>query len=84
MTDTDNGRKGWATDVNGTAGEPEGDKLILIRHDPPQVFLDIVVPGLRSAGKDQRQMGREAIQEVITALQEALDSPSALAGFRPD
>ena len=84
MTETDNGRKGWTTNVSGTAGEPENDKLTLIRHDPPRVFLDIVVPGLRAAGMDQRQMGREAIQEVITALQEALDSPSVLDGFRPD
>ena len=84
MAESDDTRKGWFVSINGTAGEPEGDKITIRRHDPPRVVLEIDAPGIRSAGEDQRQQGREAIREVLAALQEALDSPSGLGGFRPD
>ncbi len=83
MTESGSPLKGWIVGINGTQDKSEEDKLTLTRHDPPRVFLEIDVPGLRSAGEDQRLMGRVAIREVLESLQEALDSPSALAGFRP-
>ena len=73
----------WTVGISGTAGEPEGDKLTLTHDGSPKVFLDIGVPGIRSAGEDQQVRGRQAIRDVLVAIQEALDSPSALAGFRP-
>lgn len=75
---------GWHVGVTGDAGDPTNDKIYLIRHDPPRIHLEIGAPGIRSAGEDQRKLGRQAIQKAVTALQEALDSPSVLAGFRPD
>ena len=83
MTESGSPLKGWIVGINGTRDKPEEDKLTLTRHDPSRVFLEIDVPGLRSAGEGQRLMGRVAIHEVLISLQEALDSPSALAGFRP-
>ena len=83
MTEGDDVPTGWVVSISGTRDEPDGDKLTLTRHDPSRVFLEIDVPGLRSSGDDQRQMGRQAIRGVLASLQEALDSPSALSGFRP-
>ena len=84
MTDADKGPRSWVVTVSGTRGKPEDDKLTVTRHDPPRVFLEIIVPGLRSVEMDQRLMGREAIQRAITALQGALESPTELDGFLPD
>ena len=75
--------RGWTVGVHGDAGNPEQDKLYLVHHSAPRIHLEIDVPGIRSAGEDQRIQGRKAIQDTLDALQEALDSPSALAGFRP-
>ena len=84
MTEDEHTRKGWTVSVDGEANNPGGDKITVCRHDSPRVVLEIDVPGIRSAGEDQRRQGREAIQEALVALQEALESPSALAGFCPD
>lgn len=84
MVDSKDASKKWVTHVSGTLNLPQEDRLILIRHGSPRVLLEIDVPGLQSAGDDQRQMGREAIRQVLNSLQEALDSPTALAGFRSD
>ena len=77
---------GWGVSVSGTVGESEKDKLLLVRQDPPpRILLEIDVPGLRSLrGEGRRHQGRQAIQQAIDALQEALNSPKALAGFRAD
>jgi len=83
MTGRDNPLTGWFVSVSGEAGEPNGDKISGIRHDPPRIHLEIDAPGIRSAAEDQKGQGRLAIQNAVTALQEALDSPSALPGFRP-
>jgi len=82
MDEANTGR--WTIEVSGTTILPEDDKLTLIRHDQPRIFLEIAVPGIRSAGEDQRQMGRQAILDAIDALQAVLNSPTALPGFRPD
>ena len=74
----------WSVSISGSRAEPDGDKLTLIHHGQPPFALEIAVPGLRSAGEDQRRMGRAAIHDAATALQAALASPSALPGFRPD
>lgn len=83
MTERDNTRSGWTVGINGTSGEPDADQIIVTRHDRPHIRLEISAPGIRSAGADQLQQGRQAIQDAVTALQEALDSPSALPGFGP-
>ena len=74
--------KGWVVHVSGDLGNPEADKVAVIRRDPPQIHLEIDVPGIRSAGADQVQLAREAIQAAVSDLQQALDSPSALPGLR--
>ena len=75
--------RGWFVHISGETGDPNGDRVIVIRRDPPQIRLEIDAPGIRSAGGDQNYLGRQMIQAAVTALQEALDSPSALPGFRP-
>ena len=83
MAENEGARIGWTVGISGDTGKPDWDKITLTRHDPPQIVLEIDAPGIRSAGEDQRLHGRRMIQEALFALQEALDSPSALAGFRP-
>lgn len=83
MTESDGALKGWFVHISGEAGKPNNDKITVIRYDSPQIRLEIDAPGIRSAGEDQLRQGRQAIQAAVTALQEALDSPSALPGFRP-
>ena len=75
--------KGWFVHISGEAGDPGGDKIVVVRRDHPQIRLEIDAPGIRSAGEDQMGQGRRVIQDAVTALQEALDSPSALPGFHP-
>ena len=76
-------RTGWTVSISGEANNPEADKITVVHSDPPRIHLEIDAPGIRSAGADQLRLGRQVIQAVVTALQEALDSPSALPGFRP-
>ena len=83
MTESSDALHGWTVGINGTTGEPEADQIVVVRHDRPHIRLEIDAPGIRSAGEDQLRLGRQAIQDAVTALQEALDSPSALPGFRP-
>ena len=83
MTDNDNARKSWTVGITGEGGKPAGDKITVTRHNPPQIYLEIAAPSIRSAGSDQKQLARQVIQATVHALQEALDSPSALTGFRP-
>ena len=77
MTESD----GWYLHVSGTGGEPEEDRIAVVRRRVPQIRLEIDAPGIRSAGEDQIRQARLAIQAAVTALQEALDSPSAIAGL---
>jgi hypothetical protein len=79
MTDS---AKGWAVSVSGDSGNPDADKVAVTRHDAPRIYLEIDVQGIRSAGKDQVQLARDAIQAAVSDLQKALDSPSALPGLR--
>ena len=74
---------GWHVHVSGTANNPDGDTIFLVRLDAPRIQLEIDAPGLRTSGGDQKQLVRRAIQDVANALQAALDSPSALPGFLP-
>ena len=83
MTVSDDTLKGWFVHISGEAGNPNRDQIVAIRRDSPQIRLEIRAPGIRSAGEDQNHQARLAIQAVATALQEALDSPSALPGFLP-
>ena len=83
MVESNNARSGWTVGINGTTDEPNDDQIVVVRHDRPHIRLEISAPGIRSAGADQLQLGRQAIQDTVTSLQEALDSPSALPGFRP-
>lgn len=73
----------WIVGVSGDASDPSRDKITITYRGTPRIFLEIDAPGIRSAGEDQRSHGRKLIQAAVTALQEALVSPSALAGFRP-
>lgn len=84
MVDSDSARKGWDVSISGgEERKPDDDKITVTRHDPPQIYLEISAPSIRSAGADQKQLARKAIQDTVDALQEALRSPSALPGFRP-
>ena len=83
MAESNNTRSGWTVGINGTTDEPDGDQIVVTRHDRPGIYLEISAPGIRSVGEDQLRQGRQAIQDAVTALQEALDSPSALPGFSP-
>ena len=83
MTGRDDALTGWVVSISGEAGDPEADQIVVLRHDSPHIRLEISAPGIRSAGKDQLRQGRQAIQAAVIALQEALDSPSVLPGFRP-
>lgn len=76
----------WGVSVSGSVSEPQLDRLLIVRHEPaPRILLEIDVPGLRSVrGEDRHERGRQAIQRAIDALQAALDSPIALAGFRAE
>ena len=78
MTGSDSPPTDWVLSISGKAWEPNDDKISVIRRDPPHIRLEISAPGIRSAGADQLQQGRQAIQDAVTSLQEALDSPSAL------
>ena len=73
MTTNDDALKGWVVHISGEAGNPDDDKIIAIRRDPPQIRLEIDAPGIRSAGEDQMHQGRQLIQDAVSALQEALD-----------
>jgi hypothetical protein len=57
--------------------------IVLTRHDHPQIRLEVHAPEIVSAGVIQNSLARETIQDAVNALQEALDSPSALFGVRP-
>jgi len=80
----DNIRKGWVVHIDGEVSDPSGDKITVFREESPRIRLEIDAPGIRSAGEAQKNLGRKAIQDAVIALQKALDSPSALPGFRPD
>jgi hypothetical protein len=73
---------GWTLQVTGEADNPDKTLLVVMRHDPPQIRLEIHAPELASVEGDQIAMGRILIQHAISALQKALDSPSALPGLR--
>ncbi len=83
MTGSDDALTGWAVRINGESLHPEADQIVVLRRDSPHIRIEISAPGIRSAGEDQLRQGRQAIQAAVTALQEALDSPSALPGFHP-
>ncbi len=83
MTGRDDALTGWVVRIKGEPLHPEADQIVVLCRDSPHIRLEIDAPGIRSAGSDQLQQGRQAIQAAVTALQEALDSPSALPGFRP-
>ena len=83
MTGSDDARSGWTVSINGTRDDPDADQIVVVRHDQPHIRLEISAPGIRSAGEDQLRQGRQAIQVAVTALQQALDSPTALPGFHP-
>ena len=80
---SDDALTGWVVSISGEPKDPEADLIVVLRRDPPHIRVEISAPGIRSAGEDQLRQGREAIQAAVTALQEALDAPSALPGFRP-
>ena len=81
MAESNDALSGWTVGINGTSDDPGADQIVVTRHDRPHIRLDISAPGIRSAGEDQLRLGRQAIQAAVSALQEALDSPSALPGF---
>ena len=83
MTGSDDALTGWVVSISGESMDQDADQIVVLRRDPPHIRLEISAPGIRSAGEDQLRRGRQAIQAAVTALQEALDSPSALPGFRP-
>lgn len=82
MTGKDSSGQGWAVSISGETSHPDADRITVVRYDPPRIHLEIAVPAIRSAGADQNWLARQAIQDTLRALQEALDSPSALPGFR--
>lgn len=71
----------WDLHIIGEANNPDGDQVVLIRHDSPQIRLGIDAPGIQSAGEDQKHQARQAIRDAVTAIQQALASPSGLPGF---
>ena len=73
----------WVVSIRGEAQDSSLDVITLSRVDRPRIRLEIDAPSIRSAGEDQAPLVRQAIQDTVNALQEALDSPSALPGFRP-
>ena len=83
MVGSDDILAGWVVSISGENNNPDNDKITVIRRDAPRIRLEIDAPGIRSSGKDQKHLGRRLIQDAVTALQEALDSPSALPGFHP-
>ncbi|MEC4681345.1 MAG: hypothetical protein VST67_11705 [Nitrospirota bacterium] len=82
MSENDSKSGGWTVGINGTQNNPDADQIVVMRHDRPHIRLEIDAPRIRSAGDNQLRQGRQAIQAAVSALQEALDSPSALPGFR--
>ena len=60
-----------------------GECAVLRYSPPPRIQIEIDAPGIESAGEEQRPLGRKLIQDLLTDLQKALDSPSGLGGFRP-
>ncbi len=83
MTESDDALTGWVVSISGESMDQEADQIVVLCRDSPHIRLEISASGIRSAGEDQLRQGRQAIQAAVTALQEALDSPSALPGFRP-
>jgi hypothetical protein len=71
----------WYVSISGEAENPERDRVTVIRYDLPRIFLEVDAPGVRSAGDNQPRMVRQAIQDALNALQEALDTLSALPGL---
>lgn len=74
---------GWDFHITGDAENPEREMLVVTRHYRPQIRLEVHVPGLGSVLEDQIGLARQAMQDAVNALQEALDSPSALPRSRP-
>ena len=83
MAESSDALSGWTVGINGTADDPDADQIVVTRLDRPHIRLEIDAPRIRSAGEDQLRLGRQAIQAAVSALQKALDPPSALPGFRP-
>ncbi len=81
MAESNDNLSGWTVGINGTNQDPGNDRIVVVRHDRPHIRLEIDAPNIRSVGANQLELGRLAIQDAVTALQEALDSPSALPGF---
>ncbi len=82
MTDSDNDLTGWTVEVTGDADNPETETVVVVHHDRPRIRLEIHVPELASPEANQNDLARQAVQDAVTALQRALDSPSALPGRR--
>jgi hypothetical protein len=75
----------WITDVDGNPNNPSNDLLVIERRGVrPRIYLEINVPGLLFAEKEQRLRGRAAIAAALTVIRQALDTPKALPGFGPD
>lgn len=71
----------WYVHVNGTVGEPESEKVHVIRQKSPRIVLEIDVHGALSQSEDQVSEVRQLIQKAVDDLQEVLDAPSGLPGF---
>lgn len=83
MAESNGISKGWFLHISGTSGAPDDDRVTLMRRNPPpQIRLEIAASGIRSAGEDQKHQAHRVIQAAVTALQEALDSPSEIPGLR--
>ena len=82
MTNDDGNSSGWTVQFTGDADNPEKEIIVVTRHDPPQIRLEVHAPEIVSAGVVHNGLARETIQDAVNALQEALDSPSALFGVR--
>jgi hypothetical protein len=78
-----NNASDWSVEFTGDLDNPEHEMLVVTRQIHPQIRLEVHASGIESVGAIQDDVARKMIQDAVNALQEALDSPSALLGVRP-
>ena len=80
MVDEDNTSTVWCVSITGSLDDPEKAVVVVTRDDPPRIRLEIAAPELQLSEEDQNQIALYLVQDAVTDLQRALDSPSALPG----
>ncbi len=73
----------WTIYLDGKSGDPSQDRICITCLGSQRIVLEVECPGIRSAGDRQIDQARKAIRKALEALDDAVDSPTALPGLQP-